>query len=66
MVVSLFAYLPGGDFKKKKVTDPAALALQQTLKGINKIGRPGAVLDAELAKSLDAKKKPPPSSSRRR
>jgi hypothetical protein len=56
----------GGDIKKRKVTDPAALALQQTLRGINKIGRPGAVLDTDLAKRLDAKNKPPPSGSRRR
>jgi outer membrane biosynthesis protein TonB len=47
----------GGDFKKKKVTDPAALALQDTLRGINKIGRAGAVLDADLAKSLDSRKR---------
>ena len=56
----------GGDFKKQKVTDPAALALQETLKGINRIGRPGAVLDADLAKSLDAKKNPSVSSTYRR
>jgi hypothetical protein len=55
----------GGDFKKAKVTDPAALALQQTLRGINKMGKAGAVLDQGLARSLDEKKKASAASRRR-
>ena len=46
----------GGDAKKKKeITDPAALALQATLRGINKQSKVGAVMDAATAKALDEK-----------
>jgi outer membrane biosynthesis protein TonB len=46
----------GDNMKRRKITDPNALALMQTLKGISRVGKTGP-MDAESAKSLDSKRK---------